>query len=126
MSDHQQVPQKIVFWVIWGATLSGVFMTQIIINGGFPSGQNQGSPEFYWFILAAIPIVASTLLRWIVMPKIKNRQALLVCLIIGVALAEATHFIQLLVIGDTFPQTQLSFLILSIFGIGQYMPVYVK
>ena len=47
-------------------------------------------------------------------------------MIMGIALAESALFYEIFLIGPEYPETQLSIFILSLLGVGQFAPIYVK
>ena len=51
---------------------------------------------------------------------------MLVLMIAGLALAEAAQFFQIFLIGPNYPETQMSIFILSLVGVGQFAPIYLK
>lgn len=120
----QNQPQKIQFWIIWIAMLAGLPVMQIFVGGGWPEGDDQGDLSSGQLAIMAGGVFASTLVRWIVLPRIKNPQTLLTTMVIGLALAEATWFLGMFMISGDFPDTQRSAFVLSFLGMCQFVPTY--
>jgi hypothetical protein len=117
--------QAIVMWVIWFAMLQFAFVVHFIVGGGFPSGENAVEPMAAWLWIACfVPLVAATLLRWLVMPKIKEQARLLVAMVIGLALSEQPILISLFLIGADYPQIQIGVLCVSVVSLIQFAPSY--
>lgn len=82
----------IVMWVIWFMVLQGAFAVHFVIGGGFPSGANVdvAMPVWLWGLCFA-PILVATVVRWIVIPRMKQQQQL-VAMVAGLALSELPIF----------------------------------
>ncbi|MGB0334870.1 MAG: hypothetical protein ACPGGN_05920 [Opitutales bacterium] len=128
MSESKQPSSKghaIVMWVIWFAFLQGAFIYQWFLGKGIPEGENIAEPMAVWLWLMCFgPLVVATAIRWLVIPKIKQAQAQLTALIVGLAFSEAPIFFSLFLIGADYPQNQIAVLIVAIFSIIQFAPSY--
>lgn len=120
-NDPQSHP--IVFWILM---LSSVFMYQYFLGNGIPQGENEGDPPIQFVTMSVGVILIATAVRWYWIPKKKELRNLLVLMIFGLAMAEVAQFYQIFLIGDQYPQTQLTIFILSILGVGQFAPIYAK
>lgn len=83
--------------------LEGLPVMQIVVGGGWPESDNQGYLSSSQPAIRAGRVFASTLMRWIVLPRVKNPQTLLTTIVIGLALAEATWFWGMFMISSDFP-----------------------
>ncbi len=123
---NQKPNHALVFWVIWIAIFLSLFTYQFILGGGIPRGENQGNPEIGFQALSVGVVLAATFIRWFLIPKAQDVQRMLVLMIAGLALAEAAQFFQIFLIGPNYPETQMSIFILSLVGVGQFAPIYLK
>ncbi len=122
---NQTAPNKtLVLWVIWAAMLAALFKFQFFLGGGLPSGEDDGMADLPFLAMAIGALLASTAIRWIVLPRQKSEDAVLVTMIIGIALAESAQFFQLFLIGDAYPQTQLTIFVFAVLGVAQFVPIY--
>lgn len=112
-------------WIIWFVMLQSAFVIHFVIGGGFPSGENAVKPMAAWlWIACAAPLIAATMIRWIVLPKIQEQRKLLVAMIIGLALSEQPIFFSLFLIGADYPQNQIAVLVVSVVSLIQFAPSY--
>ena len=112
-------------WIIWFAMLQFAFVIHFVVGGGFPSGENAMEPMAAWLWLACLaPLIAATLIRWIVLPKIEEQKKLLVAMIVGLALSEQPIFFSLFLIGSDYPQNQIAVLFVSVVSLIQFAPSY--
>lgn len=117
--------RALVLWIIWFWMLGAVFLYQFALGKGVPQGSNSPSsttPPIVYVALAQV--AAASLIRWLLMPRTKEIQRMLVLMIIGLALSEAAEFYGLFLVPRDQPETKLSLWILSILGVAQFAPVY--
>jgi hypothetical protein len=117
-SDASHPKQILVWWVIWFAFLIGV--VQIYFTLGKTSASSVARASFNF--LGLVPFVVSSLIRWIVLPKMQLPQAALVAFIVGIAIAEASCFVGLFLM----PAHKLELFVLSILGIIQFAPFFAR
>jgi peptidoglycan/LPS O-acetylase OafA/YrhL len=115
----------LIMWIIWFAVLQGAFVFQWVLGKGFPQGENAAEPmaAALW-LLCFGPILLATLVRWLVIPKMKQAQPQLVAMIIGLSLAEAPIFFSLFLVGPEYPQNQIAVLMVAVVAIIQFAPSY--
>lgn len=115
----------LIMWIIWFAILQGVFVIQIFIGGGLPKGENAAEPMAPWlWAICFGPILLATVIRWLVIPRLKAPPAQLAAMIGGIALAESAVFFQLFLVGDAYPQNQIAVLMVAVVAIIQFAPSY--
>lgn len=117
----------LVFWVIWSALMVSIVIYQCFLGGGLPQGENSQTPmsSVFWILAIAFATTAS-FLRWILIPKCKSARQQLVCFIIGMSLSEAIEFYGLFLVGRAYPQTQMTFFLLSVICAAQFAPLFVR
>lgn len=120
-----QKQQAFVMWIIWLVFLQMAFAYHFVLGDGFPSGENAVEPMANWlWVLCVVPILLATGVRWLVIPKLKQQAQMLIVLIIGLALCEMPLFFELFLIGADYPQNQIVVLMLSVFCLIQFAPIY--
>jgi hypothetical protein len=120
-----QKQQAFVMWIIWFVFLQSSFAYHFVLGDGFPSGENAPDPMASWLWgLCIAPLVVATLVRWLVIPKLKQQSQMLIALIVGLALSEAAIFFELFLIGSDYPQNQIAVLMISVFCLIQFAPIY--
>lgn len=126
MSDDKSSKQHaLVMWIIWLAFLQSAFVVQIFIGKGLPKGENASEPMALWlWLICALPLIAATALRWLIIPKVKEKQKQLVCLLIGLGLAEGPVYFQLFLFGGDYPQNQIAVLMVAVVCLIQFAPSY--
>ncbi|MGB0743851.1 MAG: hypothetical protein ACPGSB_04930 [Opitutales bacterium] len=126
MSQSGQTKQHaIIMWIIWFAFFQAVFLYQVFLGNGLPSGENADEPMAAWlWLLCFGPVLISTGIRWLLIPKIKKNQPQLTAMIIGLGLAEAPVFFQIFLIGPDYPQNQIAVLMVAVVAIIQFAPSY--
>ena len=112
--------QIFVMWILWASFLVGIFFFQAFL---VPSGRNSLPPgdAFPWPI-ALVPFAVSAVVRWVVLPRVRHPQQGLVCMILGIAFAEATCFFGIFLV----PSHQKALFFLSLLGVFQFIPVYAR
>jgi F0F1-type ATP synthase membrane subunit c/vacuolar-type H+-ATPase subunit K len=104
-----------------------VCIYQFALGHGIPQGQNQdpmslGIPE----IIAIANLSVALFIRWILIPRTRQRKQLLVLMIVGLALSEAVEFFGLFLIPAGQPETKLLFWMLSLLSCLQFAPLYAR
>ena len=121
MNAQQIRAQKLVWWVLWAAFQTAVFFYYFFLARPVAGDRHAQDSSLVW-LAGAVPFFASGIVRWMVLPVIKNAQTALPAFIIGIAFAEATCFLGIFVFaGHTLP-----LFILSVLGIFQFIPLYVS
>ena len=120
-----QKQQAFVMWIIWFVFLQMAFAYHFVLEDGFPAGGNAAEPMASWlWVLCFVPIILATVVRWWVIPKLKDQKQMLIALIIGLALTEAPIFFELFLIGPEYPQNQIVVLMVGVFSLIQFAPIY--
>ena len=112
-------------WIIWFVFLQMAFAHHFVLGDGFPSGENAVEPMASWlWMLCVVPVVLATGVRWLVIPRLKQQRQMLVALIIGLVLSETPIFFELFLIGAAYPQNQIAVLMIVVFSLIQFAPIY--
>ncbi len=123
--DRMQKQQALVMWIIWFGFLQMAFAYHFVLEDGFPSGDNAAEPMASWlWVLCLVPIILATIVRWWVIPKLKDQKQMLSALIVGLALTEASILFELFQIGSDYPQNQIAVLMVAVFSLIQFAPIY--
>jgi hypothetical protein len=123
--DRMQKQQALVMWIIWFVFLQMAFAYHFVLEDGFPSGDNAAEPMASWlWVLCFVPIILATIVRWWVIPKLKDQKQMLSALIVGLALTEASILFELFLIGPDYPQNQIVVLMVAVFSLIQFAPIY--
>lgn len=125
-TETQPKNQVLVYWILWAAILWAMMILQYIHGGGIPTGEDAANPPLGVFIFCISIIAISTVIRWIFLPKAKDKGKLLVMMIIGLALVDGAQMFQLFFIGSDYPQKQLIVFVLATLGAIQFVPIYAK
>jgi hypothetical protein len=121
-----QQPQIIVPWILWFSILMGLFMVQFFVGGGIPSGPDKGAPPTTMLMICAGALLASLIVRFVILPSRKTLEQQLPLMLVGLALAEGCGFLGIFAIPSAFPQTKLWLFIAAVVGVVSHAPVYVK
>ena len=123
--DRMQKQQAFVMWIIWFGFLQMAFAYHFVLEDGFPSGDNAAETMASWlWVLCLLPIILATIVRWWVIPKLKDQKQMLSALIVGLALTEASILFELFQIGSDYPQNQIVVLMVAVFSLIQFAPIY--
>jgi len=122
---RMQKQQAFVMWIIWFIFLQMAFAHHFVLGDGFPKGDNSDAPMASWlWVLCLVPVILATFLRWCVIPKLKDQKQMLLALIVGLALTEASILFELLLIGSDYPHNQIVVLMIAVFSLIQFAPIY--
>jgi hypothetical protein len=119
--DPQLSPRQhqLVMWVLWFAFLQGVVCFRIFLVKPTTPGTPPPADVMPWLV-ALLPVLASVIVRWLVLPRTQVMQQALTFLILGIAFAEATSLFAIFL-----SPSKLNLLFCaSVFGILQFAPVW--
>lgn len=101
-------------------------MLQFLIGHGLPQGVDQGQAPLPFVGIAIVTATLSFAMRMLVLPRMQDLVKKLPMMIVGLALAETTHFLGMFLIGEKFPQTQLALFVVSVLCTLVHAPIYAK
>lgn len=125
-SQGPQAPQPVIFWIIWFAILSGLFIMQAFAGGGIPSGSDQGEGPVLFQTLALVAAAASLFVRFVVIPRIKELEKKLPAMVVGLALGEGIGIIGMFAVPHQYGATRLFMLGISIACVVLSAPFYAR
>jgi hypothetical protein len=117
---NQSNQQLIIWWVLWAALLSGIFIFYFVL-GGTAGAPNSATSPVVW-LAGVVPVMISVLIRWLILPRTHTAQAAVLYFVVGIVMAEATCFLGLFL----FPAHKLELFILSVLGIFQFIPFFAR
>lgn len=121
--DAQRNRAKIlVWWIIWGAILSGLVAIYFFIGRDLPVPKDLPPEKLLTGLVGVIPLFVSVVIRWLVLPRYTDMNRAFVMFIIGLSLAEGCGILGIFLGG---PYRDDLFL-LGVFGIVQYIPIFAK
>ena len=121
--DAQRNRAKIVvWWIIWGAILSGLVTLYFFLGRGQPVPKDLPPDKILTGLVGVIPLFVSVVIRWLVLPRYTEMNRAFVMFIIGLSLAEGCGILGIFLGG---PYRDDLFL-LGVFGIVQYIPIFAK
>lgn len=127
MTNSAARPHSTVMWVLWAVMCAAIVTYQVNLGGGMLSGAD-ASPRGFGFPVPLVltAVAGAAIVRWAILPVMRNRQALLICLIIGLALSEAAEFFGIFLVGHDMPRLKMEIFYLSLASAIQFAPIYVK
>jgi hypothetical protein len=118
---NQAKQQLTVWWVLWATFQTGIFVFYHFL-GSTGAGPQPPTAESPVWLAAIAPVALSAIVRWLVLLRAQSAQTALLLFILGIAMAEATCFLGLLI----FPAHKQELLMLSALGIFQFIPFFAR
>ena len=118
---NESKQQLIVWWVLWAAILTGIFVIYHYLGGTAAPSRSPSRDSLSW-LAGLAPFAICSIIRWVVLPRIGNAQAALALFMFGLAIAEATCFLGLFI----FPAHKQELFALSVLGIVQFVPHFAR
>jgi len=110
-----------IWWVIWGAVLSGLIIFYFVLAGNEPLPPPV-TRELLTNLAGLVPLFLSVIIRWLVLPRSEDPSRALGMFVIGLALAEGCGLLGILLGGGYRDM----FFMLGVLGILQYVPVFAR
>jgi len=133
MNQSNQTPQQspaLVVWVIWGSLIAGLFVMQNILGAGltlnFEESPEGGELNVVFLAPIGILLLLSSAARWGIIPKLDTIEQMLPVILIGSALAEGSAILGMIFYADSHPALQVILFAVSLVGILQFVPIYLK
>lgn len=120
-----------VFWFIWLGMLGTLFMYQFMIGSRAPRGVHPSVADVstIWY-LAGAQVAVATLIRWLLIPRIKRAGEMLTlikllgAMILGLLLSEMVEIYGLFLIPGDQSETKLWLFALAVLSMAQFAPTY--
>jgi hypothetical protein len=106
-----------IWWALWFAMQSGLFVAYFFLSK--PSAGNAPTTPAL-LVVPAGQLLASAVLRWVLLPKMTDAQKAFPLFVVGMALAEGACFTGLFLV----PAYQQELFIASLLGVGQFLPLF--
>ncbi len=116
------VPPQVV-WIVWGAMCMGLPVIQFFMGGGTPKIE-EGATIPVIIVVPLILVMAATVVRWLVIPRLTTNIQRFQAMVVGVALAEAAEFLGVFMISSDSPTSMVIVFPLAFLGMLQFAPVY--
>ncbi|MFO1451838.1 MAG: hypothetical protein U1F61_26985 [Opitutaceae bacterium] len=114
-SSSSQASPLLVWWIIWFAISAGLVAISVTIEVR-PAPPGNDALKY----LPLAPLMAATLVRWLVLPRFTRRARAFPLFVVGVALAEGSGLLGLFLV----PESRNEYLLLSLLGLAQFVPVF--
>ncbi len=108
-------PATPIWWTLWFGITAGLLAIHLTI----PVVEAAPTPSPLKH-LPMIPLLASSGLRWMVLPRITESLRAFPLFVIGLALAEGGSILGLFLV----PDLRQTFLVLGVIGLAQYIPFF--
>jgi len=112
----------VVWWALWAAFLMGVCQIFYFLGIAGPAKAVHGPTDPLMAALGLLPVAASIVVRWAILPRISDPRQALPVFIAGIALAEASCFLGLYL----FPAYKEALFAFSFLGIAQFIPLFAR
>ena len=122
MSTHQTPPKPVIFWALWIALLSGLTAMYVVLGQPAQATANQTSGLPLGLLVGLPPLLISTVIRWVVLPRIEEITKALPIFIVGMAMAEGCG-ISGIILGGAHKNLLFA---AGVLGILQYAPTFVS
>ena len=111
----RKTPPTLVWWVLWFSITAGL----VAIHATIPVAEAEATTGPLKH-LPMIPLLASSAIRWVVLPRVTEGWRALPLFIVGLILAEAGSLIGLFLV----PDLRQTYLVLGVAGLAQYIPFF--
>jgi hypothetical protein len=116
-------PATLVWWIIWFSILNGLIVVYVVLGPKGSSSPSSAPVEISWLTyLTLVPLLLSIGLRWVLLPRVTQKQTALVVFIVGLALAEGSGYLGIF-LGKSATQGIVT---LSLLGILQWAPLFAR
>lgn len=112
----------LIWWIIWGSVLGGLALIYVLLGRGPQGPKELVAEKALTGLVGLIPLMVSTVIRWLVLPRYTEMGRALVMFVFGLSLAEGCGLLGIFLGG---PYRDDLFL-LGLLGIAQYAPFFAK
>lgn len=118
-APHTATP-LFIWWAIWLSIVVGLIVVFVFLGQKRPEVVGP-APSAMMDYLGLAPLAASSLLRWLVLPRVAAGRAAFVVFVVGLALAEGCGFF-----GIFLSSRAAELFALSLLGLAQWVPVFAQ
>jgi hypothetical protein len=119
--DAQKInTQLMIFWVIWGAILTGLVVIYVFLGRG--PVKPMATTDLPVSLIGLVPLFVSIVIRSLVLPRMHGFQRVLPLFVVGLATAEACGFLGIF-LGGPYRE---SLFVLGVLGVTSYVPLFVR
>ncbi|MGA2444500.1 MAG: hypothetical protein ABSG50_03595 [Opitutaceae bacterium] len=109
----------LIWWILWAGILAGLVAIYAALEMRPLSDQAQ--PHAVTDFIGLGPLLVSCLVRWLVLPRVRQLQTAFVLFILGLALAEACGLL-----GIFLSTYKHELFVLGVLGLVQWVPVFAR
>jgi hypothetical protein len=117
---QRQKAQLLIWWIIWGAVLGGLFVFYAVLGRGPVKPSPAG--DLFVNLAGIVPLFVSIVIRWLVLPRYDELKRAFPLYIVGLALAEGCGLLGL-VLGGPYRD---DLFVLGVLGVAQFVPIFAK
>ena len=114
MSQSSSSP-VIVWWIVWAAVTAGLVVIFFTVQ---PEAVQLDQVNLRY--VPILPLVASAIVRWLLLPRLKERTRAFPLFVIGIALAEGCGLTGIFLVPDLRP----TYLALGLLALAQFVPFF--
>ena len=112
----------IVWWIVWFAILNSLMLLYFLLKRNITPGTSPMLPVSWLDFIGLAPLSISCVLRWLVIPRVTQRETGFIVFIVGIALAESCGILGLVI----FNIYSKELVTLSLLGILQWAPLFAR
>lgn len=119
--DAQRVKaQLMIWWIIWASILTGLVVIHHFLGRGPVTAATKENPLIG--LAGIVPLFVSVIIRWLVLPRMRDLRRAFPMFVIGVALAEGCGIMGIF-LGGAYRDDMF---LLGVFGVVQFMPIFAR
>ena len=114
-APERRAPPLIVWWIIWFAIAAAVMVVYAMV----PVSTHNAFDGMLRY-LPAVPLVISSMVRWLVLPRFNDGARALPIFVVGLALAEGSAILGMFLV----PSLRSEYFALGLVGVAQFVPLF--
>jgi hypothetical protein len=112
----------LVWWIAWGAVLGGLVVIYLALGRGPVEPEPVADKDVLKHLIGLVPLFASVVIRWLVLPRFDSLQRAFPIYIVGLALAEGCGILGIF-FGGPFRD---DLFLLGVLGVMQFVPLFAR
>ncbi len=113
---RRPAPPLLLWWIIWFTIAVGLLALSVFLPS--PAGPSSAAVRY----LPLVPLLLSSGLRWLALPRLTDATRAFPLFVAGLALAEGAAILGLLLV----PDLRGTYVALGLVGIGLYAPLFAR